>query len=187
MKKDSLIIHHGGNNNSFYATNSYHKSKWNFKSELGFYIGYQYWIETNGKLMIGRTDEETGAHKKGWNERSIGICLRGNLETKKPTNQQLNTLRKLLQDLQKCHSIPKEEIYAHQELSQTLCPGKYLMPFIKDYRAYKVVEDIETPPEPSDEPTQEELKGFQKQLDKIKGLIINIAKQIYELFSKKRN
>ena len=134
MKPSNVIIHHVGYNHSFYTVNSGHKQRWNFKSKLGWYIGYQWFIDTSGKLYQGRREDETGAHKKGWNDNSIGICLRGNLETTKPTNQQTKTLQKLLDDIRKRWGIPKKNIYAHKEISATLCPGKHLMPFIKKYR-----------------------------------------------------
>lgn len=182
MKPTKIFLHHVGFNHSFYTVNSYHRKKWNFKSELGWYAGYTYFIDNSGKLFQARKDDEEGAHTKGHNTGSIGICLRGNLDEKHPTKQQLTTLRKLLQDKQKCYGIPKEEIYAHRELSATLCPGKNLMPFIDAYKKYIPEKVIEAAPDvkaPS-EPTQAELKGFQKQIDNIRSAIINLINRIKE-------
>ena len=185
----AIIIHHGGNNNSFYTTNSYHRKKWNFKSELGWYIGYQWFIDNSGKLFQGRKETEEGAHKKGWNDKSIGICLRGNLEKRKPTKQQLATLRKLLQDCQKCWDIPKSEIYAHKELSATLCPGKNLMPFIRDYRHYipeTTPSTTQTPKvaqEPSEGVKTPSKEQLQTQLNKIKSILLALKQKIHDFLT----
>lgn len=40
-------------------------------------IGYQYVIYVNGALRNGRAEEEVGAHCKGLNSVSIGVCLIG--------------------------------------------------------------------------------------------------------------
>lgn len=196
MKPSAIIIHHVGYNHSFYTVNSGHKKKWNFKSSLGFYIGYQYFINNNGKLFKGRSEEEEGAHKKGWNTKSVGICLRGNLETREPTSQQLATLRDLLKDIQERHNIPNKEIYAHRELSATLCPGKHLMTFLDSYRKYVEVdpstpEAPKTPEKPTEKPTDgttQPTKGqLQAQLDKIAVWLNKLKKQIYEILNRKRN
>lgn len=134
MKPSNITIHHIAFNHSFYTVNNWHKQKWHFRSKLGWYIGYQWFIDNSGKLFQGRKEDEEGAHAKGWNTKSIGICLRGNLQVTKPTNQQLNTLQKLLDDIRMRWDIPKENVYGHRETHKTLCPGQYLMPFIKKYR-----------------------------------------------------
>ncbi len=41
------------------------------------HVGYQFVIYTNGAIATGRALDETGAHAKGYNERSIGICMIG--------------------------------------------------------------------------------------------------------------
>ena len=38
------------------------------------HIGYQYYIRKDGTVYPGRHEDEVGAHCKGWNSRSIGIC-----------------------------------------------------------------------------------------------------------------
>lgn len=40
-------------------------------------IGYHYVIYTTGAVVIGRGENEIGAHCKGRNARSIGVCLIG--------------------------------------------------------------------------------------------------------------
>ena len=73
-----IIIHHGGGWLDFKSVNAYHKSKWGFRSSLGYYIGYQYFINRDGRVHQGRADNEEGAHTRRYNKRTIGICLMGN-------------------------------------------------------------------------------------------------------------
>lgn len=40
-------------------------------------IGYHYVIARNGALFTGRHEDEPGAHAKGWNTPSLGLCLVG--------------------------------------------------------------------------------------------------------------
>lgn len=42
-------------------------------------IGYHYLIRRNGNIELGRPLSEQGAHVKGHNQSSIGICLAGGL------------------------------------------------------------------------------------------------------------
>ena len=49
--------------------------------ERGFNgIGYHYVIRLDGKLEKGRDVSLAGAHCRGWNERSVGICYIGGLD-----------------------------------------------------------------------------------------------------------
>ena len=43
-------------------------------------IGYHYVIDLDGKVEVGRPLTMTGAHCKGWNDHSIGICYVGGLD-----------------------------------------------------------------------------------------------------------
>ncbi len=130
-KPKYIVLHHGGGDWSFYQVNNHHKNKWGFKSSLGYYIGYHKWISYNGKLFIARRDNEEGAHtvEKGrphyWNRNSVGICLQGNMEEEQPTESQLNTLKKELDN----YNIP---IKQHKEIFATLCPGKNLSKWLSE-------------------------------------------------------
>ena len=43
-------------------------------------IGYNYLIDLDGTVEVGRPLTMTGAHCKGWNDRSIGVCYVGGLD-----------------------------------------------------------------------------------------------------------
>lgn len=120
------IVHHGGGPLNFEQVNIYHRRIWGFKSSLGYYVGYQKWIEYDGTLFVARRDNEEGAHTKGFNKVSVGICLQGDMETMKPTEAQLETLKR---ELDKYRAIGLE-IKMHRNFAATLCPGRYLVDWL---------------------------------------------------------
>ena len=82
-------------------------------------IGYNYVITNNGDKFYGRSLFFKGAHAKGYNTRSIGICLTG--RDKFSIAQELS-LFNLLIDICKEHEIKK--IYYHNEVtSGKTCPN----------------------------------------------------------------
>jgi N-acetyl-anhydromuramyl-L-alanine amidase AmpD len=43
--------------------------------------GYHYYIRKNGKVEPMRSVDEVGAHARGYNAKSIGVCYEGGLDT----------------------------------------------------------------------------------------------------------
>lgn len=81
--------------------------------ERGFAkIGYHYVIEVDGELVIGRPEEEIGAHVAGSNANSIGVCMVG---TDRFTAAQWLTLRQLVQGLR--HKYPEARVLGHRDFS----------------------------------------------------------------------
>jgi len=142
-KPKHIVLHHGAGQLGFMDVNEYHRRKWGFKSSLGYYIGYHYFIEKNGKVYQGRRDTERAAHtvekaRPGyWNNNSIGICLQGNFQNETPTDEQLLSLTRLISRKRAQYNIPISEIYGHRDISPTLCPGKYLYKWLQDYQRSK--------------------------------------------------
>lgn len=86
-------------------------------------IGYHFVIDVDGTVETGRQVGEIGAHVKGHNRNSVGICLVGGI-TKEGKNhaeytaEQWQALYKLLRELESQH--PKAKIYGHRDLSPDL-------------------------------------------------------------------
>jgi LysM repeat protein len=87
----------------------------------------------DGVLEIGSRwrGQLNGGHvKSSWyNGNSIGICLVGNFQERKPTQKQLATLNYLVKYLQTGGLMQQKlRIYGHKQIKreQTLCPGKYM-------------------------------------------------------------
>lgn len=132
QKPKYIMIHHSAvsydkNANQFVANNNYHKSQWNFKSSLGYYLGYNYEIAKSGLKKQARQDgEQTAACYQG-NMNSgqcIHICLDGNFDLEKPAPAQIYALRDLLKELVKKYGINKDNIVFHNKFAQKTCPGK---------------------------------------------------------------
>ncbi|MGL4450854.1 MAG: peptidoglycan recognition protein family protein [Sarcina sp.] len=87
-------------------------------------IGYHYFINKKGDIYQGREENIIGAHVKDNNINTLGICLEGNLEKNLPTQEQDESLLKVLEYLSFKYDI--EELYGHRDLGETLCPGENL-------------------------------------------------------------
>ena len=89
-------------------------------------IGYHYIINKNGRITKGRNTKYIGAHVKGHNRNSLGICIIGNFDKEKPTEKQIKKLLKFLKRLSKKHNIENKNILGHREFKGVTktCPGK---------------------------------------------------------------
>lgn len=89
-------------------------------------IGYHYLIHLDGSIEQGRPEERVGAHCKGYNAHSIGICYVGGLDkqghpTDTRTNAQRHALRQLLLALRQRY--PHAAIRGHRDFNpHKACP-----------------------------------------------------------------
>lgn len=91
-------------------------------------IGYHVVIRRNGRVEGGRELDEQGAHAKGFNENSIGICLIGGVKEdgKTPdfnyTANQMKSLDRLVETLK--YEYPDAEVLGHRDLPNVTkaCP-----------------------------------------------------------------
>lgn len=95
--------------------------------ERGFRcIGYHYVIGIDGKIERGRDECETGAHCKGHNARSIGVCYVGGLsrdgkvahDTR--SDEQRVALTELIAELKERY--PEAKVYGHRDFANKECP-----------------------------------------------------------------
>lgn len=91
-------------------------------------IGYHFVVDRQGDVCVGRPVERVGAHAKGHNKNSIGICLIGGFGSDADdkfeehyTDLQRKALDNLIKDLTDEHSNAK--IRGHNEVSSKACPG----------------------------------------------------------------
>ena len=91
-------------------------------------VGYHYFINWGGGIEKGRDLNMQGAHCKGHNSDSIGICLGGR---KKFTSEQFSALAELIKDLLlKYPHLSYSDIYGHNEFANKTCPNFNVSDFI---------------------------------------------------------
>ena len=91
-------------------------------------IGYHFVIDRYGVVHKGRPVEKVGAHTKGQNARSIGICLIGGMdaENKRPkdtrTPAQRVALVQLVKELKATYG-ESVTVHGHNEFAAKACPS----------------------------------------------------------------
>lgn len=106
--------------------------KWHVEERGWSDIGYHYVVRRDGTVEEGRPITKAGAHCKGHNADSIGVCLEGGLipDTKEPskdyTAQQLKSLGNLILTLRSKYGTKDRVIalYGHNEFdTEKTCPN----------------------------------------------------------------
>jgi|2_EtaG_2_1085320.scaffolds.fasta_scaffold158191_2 N-acetyl-anhydromuramyl-L-alanine amidase AmpD len=87
-------------------------------------VGYHFVIEATGLVRLGRPVVAVGAHAKGANRDSIGVCLVGAFhEGGAVPSIQWAAAVSLVRDLMMQWSITIDGVIGHCETKATLCPG----------------------------------------------------------------
>ena len=83
-------------------------------------IGYHKVIESSGKIVNGRPEFWVGAHVKGYNKQSLGVCLIGKNNFNKT---QFKSLKQILTEWKSLY--PSAEIIGHRDIVNThkTCPN----------------------------------------------------------------
>lgn len=139
-KPIEIIVHHTGgtdenpladsSNQTFADVNNWHRQNPNvwlgYYSSLGYAIGYHYFIDKQGLTTQGRANTDEGAHCKGQNRASIGICLAGNFDVTLPTPEQIIALTALLRRKMAELNIGTDKVYPHRHFAVKTCYGRLL-------------------------------------------------------------
>ncbi len=129
-----IIIHHSASEGGNLAEiDRWHKERgWDG-------VGYHFVIDngaTDGKIEVGFRwkQQREGAHCRPrscddnyWNEHTIGICLVGDFDKKRPSTAQYDALARLVRFLQQRYHIPTNKIKGHGQVpgAVTHCPGRH--------------------------------------------------------------
>ena len=124
--KPTIYIHHDGYTlpgKHLFTVDAQHKKETYPKSNLGYYIFYQHFIEQDGHHTQTRPNMDSDVVYKKEHSNSISICLAGNFNKEHPTTRQLGELVKLLVWLRHEYGIGVQHIKEHRDYDSTTCPG----------------------------------------------------------------
>ena len=97
--------------------------KWHVEERGWEDIGYHFIIRRNGTMEAGRPIEEIGAHVRGENADSIGICMVGGKPFTNFSLKQYQALKDLVQFLLVAHKLTLDKVYGHYEYDDSKsCP-----------------------------------------------------------------
>ncbi len=113
-----IVLHHSGAS-AEQTVEQIHKFHLG-KGWLG--IGYNALVDKNGIVYWGRGIDYVGAHCKGYNEISVGICAIGNMDENIMPDAQEKSIVKLIKEIKEYYPTIRK-IVGHKELSATDCPG----------------------------------------------------------------
>lgn len=115
---DTIVIHHSATPRGRHVSVDEIR-EWHL--ERGFSdIGYHEVILIDGTIAAGRNIDTPGAHVKGRNSTSIGICLIGDGRDGFES-EQWAALKSLVRYYK--IMIPYAKIVGHRDLAATICPG----------------------------------------------------------------
>lgn len=102
--------------------------RWHVKERGWRDIGYHWIVGRDGRVLPGRREAVPGAHCRGHNQNSIGVCLiggEGSHETDAPeqhfTSIQLEAARNLVEKIE--DRYPAAVVCGHNEFAAKACPG----------------------------------------------------------------
>ena len=112
-------------------------------NKYGLHIAYHYVISGDGNYKKTRGLDEIGYHAGNWavNKKSIGICLCGNFDIEKPSEEQIATLNRILKELCETYKLREKDIIFHRDVvSYKSCPGlNFTREFININTNYELV------------------------------------------------
>lgn len=120
---DTVIVHHSGADNSTIQSMSRYHTADKPQGHGWPRLSYHFVIHYGNVFVINDIDLLT-YHARGYNARSIGICIIGNYENKLPSTRDVRALHNLILILN--FVLPGLKVLGHRDVSNTLCPGKHL-------------------------------------------------------------
>lgn len=133
-----LIVHHSAGVNTASDWSAIVRSIWDFHVNGNGWddIGYNYLVDPNGVIYVGRGNDVRGAHFCGQNSNTMGTCVLGDFTSTTPTLAAHESLQELLAwKCQRSNIDPEAVTYhagsnanligmaGHRDGCNTSCPG----------------------------------------------------------------
>ena len=130
-EKKNIIVHCSATREGDDSINAEVIDRWHKKRGWKG-IGYHFVVLIDGSIETGRMINKCGAHTKGMNCSSIGVCYIGGVESERNedgkyeakdtrTPEQIATLLELLRLLKKIY--PEAKINSHRDFAAKACPS----------------------------------------------------------------
>ncbi|KAK2176396.1 hypothetical protein NP493_664g02058 [Ridgeia piscesae] len=101
-------------------------------------IGYNFVVGEDGNIYEGRGWGKVGAHARGHNSNSIGICVIGNFEHRTPNGAALSAAQSVINTGVRLGKIsPSYRLRGHRDVGSTTCPGRRLYASIRRWSHYR--------------------------------------------------
>ena len=183
-----LVIHHtavsrASGKNQRDAVNTYHKNKnwgtvkspWYQKtaSTLGYYIGYNYFIDVDGSVTHTRAVGEETIAQNGHNcdvlKRcdAISVCISGDFSVELLSDTQITQLRNTLKGL--LVKYPQAAVVFHSDIQKDrTCPGKL---FTKEYLNTRILQTIPPELDVKDAEKKKQIESLMQQVSVLQKLL----------------
>ena len=127
-KINKIILHCSDSNNRRYDFDLIRKDH---KAKGWSDIGYHFGVDFDGNIHFLRKVDRVGAHAKGANKDSIGVCVLGK-DPDKFTAEQMKSLATLVGSLMIIFGVTAHDVYGHFELNEfKTCPNFDVAKFIE--------------------------------------------------------
>ncbi len=126
MRKINKIIIHCSATPEFRHVTVDDIRRWHVDGNGWSDIGYHYVIPLNGTLQEGRDLKKDGAHVKGYNKNTIGVCYVGGCDSKMNPKDTRNEAQKEALDAVIKYlrlRFPNATVHGHNEFSSKACPS----------------------------------------------------------------
>lgn len=136
MRPTKIIVHHSLTKDSgtvsWGAIRRYHINEMGMV-DIGYHAGVELVLsgdEITYETLMGRMWDVEGAHTKGQNQDSLGICFIGNFDLEEPSEEQLKAGAKVIALWMRIFGISTSSIFPHSYFaSYKSCPGtRFSMP-----------------------------------------------------------
>lgn len=106
---------------------------WGEKDKNWWDVPYHFIVALDGTIYEGRDWHYLGETNTRYNQTGhLLIMVMGNYELQEPCEAQIKAVTDLMAWAVQEFNVPLDKIYGHRDLTETLCPGKYLYPYLKD-------------------------------------------------------
>lgn len=124
-----ILVHHSAAEAptpQFDAINEWHRVRGFVPSQSGYFVGYHRVIEKDGTVKVARADTERDCDALGHNFDSLSVCLVGNFDQVEPTDAQIDSLGKILNEWTVKYNISASKIWPHRHFANKSCYGSRL-------------------------------------------------------------